>query len=49
MTTTARTLISRLESLGYHVLMFRRGVLYIAGIGCRDTEWAIRVIRRAEG
>jgi hypothetical protein len=49
MTTAARTLINRLESLGYRVLMYRRGVLYIAGIGCRDTEWAIRVIRRAEG
>jgi len=48
MTTAARTLISRLESLGYRVLMYRRGVLYIAGLGVRDTEWAIRIVRRGE-
>jgi len=46
MTTTARTLIRRLDRLGYHVLYYRRGVLYIAGLGFRDTSWAIRTVRR---
>ena len=46
MTAEARSLIDRLESIGMHVLTYKSGVLYIAGIGLRDAEWALRVLRR---
>lgn len=46
MTTNTKTLVRRLDRLGYHVLYYRRGVLYIAGEGFRDTAWAIRTVRR---
>ena len=47
MTPYVRHILTALERLGYHVLSYHRGVLYIAGSGFRDTQWAIRVIRRA--
>ena len=48
MSRATRSIITRLSRLGYNVLSFHHGTMYIAGLGMRDTEWAIRVIRRAE-
>jgi hypothetical protein len=46
MTAEALNLIDRLASIGMHVLSYKSGILYIAGVGFRDTEWALRVLRR---
>jgi len=48
MTAQARSLIARLSKLGYDVLYYRHGCMYVAGLGMRDTDWAKRIVRRAE-
>jgi len=45
MTTTAKTLIRKLDKLGYHVLTYRQGTVYVAGVGMRDMIWAQRIIK----
>lgn len=45
MNADLQQLMHDVESLGYRLLSFRRGVFYIAGYGLRDIAWCLRVWR----
>jgi hypothetical protein len=45
MTRPTITLIHKLDRMGYHILTYRQGTIYVAGIGVRDMQWAQRVVK----
>jgi len=45
MTADIRQLITDLQTLGYNVLSYKRGAVYVAGIGIRDLHWCRSTVR----